>query len=187
MITIHVDAHSKQDLWDPKNESFVTIPACPACDLKLEHSLISVSKWESKWHEPFISKKAHTEEQTRDYVRCMTINQNVPDSVYENLSSEDIKKISEYVNDPMSATTISDTGGRSKNRDIITSELIYYWMTELQIPFEECQKWHLNRLLKLIEVCNAKKSPPKKMSQREVIERNKALNAARRAKYNSKG
>ena len=187
MITIHVDAHNKQDLWDPKNESFVTIPACPACDLKLEHSLISVSKWESKWHEPFVTKKPHTEEQTRHYIKCMTINQNVPDSVYENITSEDIKRISEYINNPMSATTISNTDDKSKNRDIITSELIYYWMSEFNLPFEVCEKWHFNRLLRLIEVCNIKKSPPKKMSKKDIIERDKALNAARRAKYNSKG
>jgi len=189
MITIHIEARPESEYFDPKrgeNGEFVKIPASKAYDLNLEHSLISISKWESKWHVPFISKDGHTEEQTLYYIKCMTINPNIPDSVYDRLTSEDIKAISDYINDPMTATTVTDLSNKRAKSEIITSELIYYWMTALQIPFE-CEKWHINRLLKLIEVCNVKNTPPKKMSKNEIIDRNKALNEARRAKYHTKG
>lgn len=189
MLTIHVDASPEKEYWDAKKEEFVKIGACKECTLKLEHSLISISLWESKYHIPFISDKAHTEEQTLYYIKCMTINKNVvPDSVYDHLTSKDISKISEYIKDPMTATTVSELpSSKKKNtKEIVTSELIYYWMIALQIP-HEYEKWHLNRLLMLIEVCNAKNTPPKKMSKGEIMARNKQLNAARRAKYHTKG
>lgn len=187
MITIYVAEHAKRDYWDPVKEEFITIPQQNAINLNLEHSLISISRWESKWHVPFISKDNKTEEQTLDYIKCMTINKNVvPDSVYENLTADDIRKISEYINDPMSATTVTQIPGQKKSNQIPTSEVIYSWMVGLQIPLE-CEKWHLNRLMKLIEVCSANQTPPKKMGKEEIMSRNKALNAARRAKYNSKG
>lgn len=187
MITIHIPEHPGREYWDAKKEEFVTVKATKAHDLNLEHSLISISKWESKWHVPFISKEVHTEEQTLHYIKCMTINaNNVPDEVYDYLTTDDIKAISEYINDPMTATTVRELPGQGKSREVITSELIYYWMTALQIPFE-CEKWHLNRLLQLVAVCNAKNTPAKKMSKNEIMKRNKDLNAARRAKYNSKG
>lgn len=187
MITIHIDEHPEKDYWDPKKEEFRKIPGNRAIDLNLEHSLISISKWESKWHIPFMSKEQHTEEQTIHYIKCMTINQNVPDIVYSYLTADDIKKISDYINDPMTATTIREVPGqKSGPKEVVTSELIYYWMIALQIPCE-FEKWHLNRLIRLIEVCNAKNTPPKKMGKSEIMQRNMALNAARRAKYNSKG
>lgn len=188
MLEIHVKAGPKKEIWDPKNQTFINIAKLDKdYDLSLEHSLISISLWESKWHVPFISKDAHTEEQTIHYIKCMTINKNVPDVVYDHMTLEDVKKISEYIHDPMSATTITHYGEDNKrSRQIITSEVIYGWMVGLQIPWE-AQKWHLNRLLKLIEVCNAQNTPPKKMSSKDVIKRNRELNAARRAKYNSKG
>ena len=185
MITIHIPEQPKKTLWNPKNEEFIDIEGTKAYDLNLEHSLISISKWEAKWHVPFISKENHTEEQTLHYIKCMTINKDVPDSVYDHLTAKDIQEISDYINNPMTATTVKDSGGKKSN-EIITSELVYYWMTALQIPFE-CEKWHLNRLLKLIEVCNIKNQPAKKMSKSEIIERNRALNEARRAKYHTKG
>lgn len=186
MITIHIDEHAARDYWDPKKEEFIKVPYQKAYDLNLEHSLISISKWESKWHVPFISKDSKTEEQTLDYIRCMTIDKNIPDTVYNYLTAEDVKKISEYINNPMTATVVTNTPDQKKSGQILTSEVIYSFMTGLQIPFE-CEKWHLNRLLKLIEVCNANNTPPKKMGKNEIMSRNKALNAARRAKYNSKG
>ena len=185
MIVIHIPEQPDKTMWDPKKEEFYDVKGTKAIDLELEHSLISISKWESKWHVPFISKEGHTEEQTLHYIKCMTINKNVPDSVYDHLTSKDVQEISDYINNPMTATTVNNVGGKKSN-DIITSELIYYWMTALQIPFE-CEKWHLNRLLKLVEVCNAKNQPPKKMSKNEIMERNRALNEARRAKYHTKG
>ena len=171
----------------PKKEEFIYVePLDRDYDLSLEHSLISISQWESKWHIPFISKEAHTEEQTMHYIKCMTINKNVPDEVYDHITLDDIKKISEYIHDPMTATTINHFEDEKRSRQIVTSEVIYGWMVALQIPWE-AQKWHLNRLIKLIEVCNANNTPPKKLSKNEVIRRNRELNAARRAKYNSKG
>lgn len=163
------------------NEFFTTKPT----ELQLEHSLVSLSKWESKWHVPFLGKGEKTIEQTMDYIKCMTITQNVSPMVYMALTDDNINKVNDYINDPMTATTFNNLG-QPPSREIVTSEVIYYWMVSLNIPME-CQKWHLNRLLTLIRVCNVKNSPPKKMSQREIMNRNAALNAARRKKLNSKG
>lgn len=154
--------------------------------LTLEHSLVSVSKWESKWNKPFLSKEGKTRKQIIDYVRCMTLTQNVNPEVYECLSPELLDEIFKYIDEPMTATWFSEDNNKKRSREVITSEIIYYWMIALNIPFE-CQKWHLNRLLTLIRVCSEKNAPPKKMSKRELMSRNKALNAARRKAHKSKG
>lgn len=169
--------------WDEIKEEFVP-PEYKT--LQLEHSLVSISKWESRWHKPFLSKKEKTSEETIDYIRCMTITQNVSPSVYSHLSSANIKEIDAYINDSMTATFFSDNKKKSSKQTIITSEVIYYWMIALRIPME-CQKWHLNRLLTLIKVCSEKSAPPKKMSQDEIISRNVALNEERKRKMNTKG
>lgn len=153
--------------------------------IQLEHSLVSVSKWESKWNKPFLGKQDKTVEETIDYIRCMTITQNIDPIIYNGLTDKNIRDINKYIDAPMTATTFSNGKGKLNN-DIITSELIYYWMTSLSIPME-CQKWHLNRLITLIRVCNAKNEPPKKMSKRELMQRNASLNAARRAQFNTTG
>lgn len=186
MLTIVIPPCEESDNWDASIKEFVHKDAFKGCTLNLEHSLISISKWESKWHVPFLSDKKKTEEQTMHYIKCMTINQGISDEVYDHLTVKNVEEISQYINDPMTATTVRSLPGQSRTREIITSELIYYWMTALQIPFE-CEKWHLNRLLQLVAVCNAKNTPPKKMSKSDVIRRNAEINAARRAKYNSKG
>lgn len=156
------------------------------CVLQLEHSLVSVSKWESKWNKAFLSNKKHTYEETIDYIRCMTIN-NVPDNIYSRIRNADIDKVNEYISAPMTAVYFhDDKSGKTPGGDTITSELIYYWMIVRNIPFE-CQKWHLNRLLALIRVYDMKNSPNKKMSAKEIARRNKAINAARRKRHNSKG
>lgn len=172
-----------QEFWDEKNQTFINVKGIT---LTLEHSLVSVSKWESKWCKPFLSKDQKTAEETLDYIKCMTLTQNVPSNIYTLLTPENIKSIQEYIENPHTATTVHENQNGPKNREIITSELIYYWMTALNIPWES-QKWHLNRLLTLIRVCNIKNAPPKKMSQREIMSRNSALNAARRQKLHSKG
>lgn len=169
-------------LWDEVNEEFIETKDQT---LKLEHSLVSLSKWESKWCKPFLSKKGKTTEETIDYIKCMTIGQNINPQVYSCLTPENIKQINDYIEAPMTATTFAKNG-RSTSREQITSELIYYWMIALNIPFE-CQKWHLNKLITLIEVCNIKNSPPKKMGKQSLMRRNAALNAARRNKLHSKG
>lgn len=134
---------------------------------------------------PFLSKEPKTAAETIDYIKCMTITQNINPDVYKGLTSKNIDDINKYIDKPMTATTFSEEN-KSRSREIITSELIYYWMFSMNIPME-CQKWHLNRLLTLIRVCNIKNQPPKKMSRREIMNRNAALNAARRKKLNSRG
>ena len=169
--------------WDEVNQEFIT---SNRQILRLEHSLVSLSKWESKWKKPFLSNKEKTYEETIDYIKCMTLTQNVNDTVYNLLDKDNIEKINKYIGDPMTATTFKEDPNKKGGREIITSELIYYWMISLNIPFE-CQKWHLNRLLTLIKVCGIKNQPPKKMSKRDVMSRNAALNAARRKQMNSRG
>lgn len=171
------------ELFNEETEEFITIKEQT---LRLEHSLISISKWESKWCKPFLSKEPMTNDQIIDYIKCMTITQNVDDSAYDYLTTKNIEDISSYINAPMTATKVPKDNQPGGDKEVITSELIYYWMISLQIPVE-FQTWHLNRLLSLIEVCNFKNKPPKKMSKREILERNRALNAQRRAKYNTKG
>jgi len=153
--------------------------------LQLEHSLVSLSKWESRWLKPFLTKDEKTMPESIDYVRCMTVTPNVDPDCYKYLTNENLTDVHNYIEAAMTATTFSDEAGRA-NREIITSELIYYWMIAMNIPFD-CQKWHLNRLLTLVKVCSVKNAPPKKMGKKEVAQRNAALNAARRNAMNSGG
>lgn len=171
------------ELWDESNEMFLYTEEQT---LELEHSLVSLSKWESKWHKPFLTKENKTIEETIDYIKCMTLTENVDESVYRLLNDEHLKKINEYIEDPMSATTIKEIQRGKRNGEQVTSELIYYWMTALNIPVEY-ERWHLNRLFTMIRVCNVKNQPPKKMSRRAVMNQNRALNEARRQQYNTKG
>lgn len=180
MLRITVPASN--ELWDEKNQMFVT---AKEQTLQLEHSLVSLSKWESKWCKAFFNSDK-TPEELVDYIKCMTLTQNVPPEVYERLTSENIREINDYIEAPMTATYFSQEQRAGHSREVITAELIYYWMIALNIPFE-CQKWHINRLLTLIRVCNIKNQPAKKMSRRDILSRNAQLNAARRAKLNTKG
>ena len=171
--------------WDPVNECFVSFPKEQT--LSLEHSLVSISKWESKWHKAFLGKQEKTAEEIIDYIRCMTVTQNVDPEVYLNLPNSVIEQINSYIDDPATATTFyEDNNKRGASRETITSELIYYWMITFGIPFE-CQKWHLNRLLTLIRVCSIKNSTQKKMGPTELAKRNTALNAARRKAHHTRG
>ena len=180
MLSITVPERENYD--EEKNE-FIKIPRT---NLKLEHSLVSISKWEAKYKVPFISNKYQkTQEQIMDYIKFMTITQNVDDSVYLGLTTENIKEISEYIEDPMTASWVNDDK-KGHNNEAITSELIYWWMTALQIPWE-AQKWHLNRLLMLIRIGNIKNQPPEKLSKSQILSRNRALNEARKKKFNTKG
>lgn len=181
MLTITVPISPEG--WDEEKQEFVE-PKSQT--LQLEHSLVSLSKWESKWQKPFYSKKDMSNEETLDYIKCMTLTKNVDPDVYNHLTQENIKTILDYIGNPMSATTFGKETNAGNNREIITSELIYYWMIASNIPFE-CQKWHLNRLITLIRVCSIKNSPPKKRSKRDIMSRNAALNASRRKQFNSNG
>lgn len=172
------------ELWDELNQEFITTKATT---LQLEHSLVSISKWEAKWQKPFLTKEPKTSEETLDYIKCMTLTQNVNSTTYDRLSYQNVTEINNYVESAMTATTITERNkNKAGNTEQITSELIYYWMIALNIPFD-CQKWHLNRLLTLIRVCNIKNQPPEKRSRRDIMSRNAALNAARRQQLNSKG
>lgn len=180
MIELFVPLGVEQ--WDEEKQEFI-YPKVQK--LQLEHSLLSISKWESKWCKPFLSKQEKTSEETLDYIKCMTLTSPNPD-VYSYLTVPMVDKISQYINAPMTAKKFSENGPAKRSQEQITSELIYYQMIALHIPFE-CQKWHLNRLLTLIRVCAIKSQPPKKMSTREVMRRNTTLNAARRKKFKTKG
>ena len=169
--------------WDEVKQEFVEPKTVV---LNLEHSLVSLSKWEAKWNKAFLSKKEMTSEETLDYIKYMTLTQNVDPEVYEHLTVDNIAQIKKYIEAPMTATVISDDKNGKNSREIVTAELIYYWMIALNIPFE-CQKWHLNRLITLIRVCNIKNQPPKKMSMKDIMSRNAALNAARKKKLNTRG
>ena len=180
MLQITIPAGER---WDEGKQEFIQVKGHT---LQLEHSLISLSKWESKWCKAFLSNKDKTYEETMDYIKCMTITPNVDPDVYNYLTSDNINQINEYIGAPMTATYFSEDKSRKAGREVVTAELIYYWMISLNIPFE-CQKWHLNRLLALIRVCNIKNQPPKKMSKREIMSRNAALNAARRSQMGTTG
>lgn len=174
------------EMWDEANQEFLY---SKEQTLTLEHSLVSVSKWESKWCKPYFTdeKQSFEEEEALDYIRCMTITQNVDPNVYYNLTNENISKISKYINSPMTATTFAKTEEKNKIKgEQITAELLYYYMIALNIPFE-CEKWHINRLITLIRVCSIKNQPSKKMNKSEIMRRNAALNAERRKRLNSHG
>ena len=186
MLKLDVPA---RELYDYKTEEFITVNPV---SLKLEHSLLSVSKWEAIYHKCFLDTMSKDNSngispaEFLDYIKCMTINDHVQPEVYAALGTKELDEISKYITDPMSATTIHRYGKPSSKRgDQMTSEMIYYYMIASDIPFE-CQKWHLNRLLKLIEICGIKNNP-KKLSKQEVMARNHALNMQRRAKYHTKG
>ena len=180
-ITIKVPA---REFWDERNEMFINTPET---SLTLEHSLISISKWETKYHKPFLEKTNElTTEEVIDYIRFMTIGKPVDDYVYLAITKDNVTTISDYIADSCTATTFSNEKRVPRNGEFVTSELIYYWMVAYNIPFE-CEKWHINRLLTLIKICNVKNEKPKKMGRREHLSKQAALNKARRAKYNSKG
>lgn len=180
MLSIYIPP---AELWDEKRNEFVQFPGKK---LQLEHSLVSLAKWEAIWKKPFITKLkvAKTRQETLSYIQCMTITQNVDPYAYQFLTDENLEAIRKYIDDPMTATTFQEQD-RSSNEGI-TAELIYYWMIAFNIPFE-CQKWHLNRLLALIKVCSIKNQPAKKMSNRQILSNNAKLNAARRAALHTKG
>ena len=171
------------ELWDSVREEFVYTKAYT---LQLEHSLVSISKWESKWCKPFIGKEGKTREETIDYIKCMTLTQNVDPMVYNYLRDEQFKQVKDYIDAPMTATWFREEKKARPSREQVTSELIYYWMVAYNIPFE-CQKWHLNRLLTLVRICNAKNQTPKKTPKKEMLRERAALNAARRQRLGSKG
>lgn len=169
--------------FDEAKQEFVQMKGTT---LHLEHSLVSISKWEAKYKKPFLSKEPKTTEEIFEYVKFMTLTQNVNPDVYLRLTKADWDKISEYIEDPMTASSVHEPPSTKKSSEQVTSELIYWWMTALQIPWE-AQKWHLNRLMMLIRIGNVKSQPPKKMSKKDILANNAKLNAERRKKLGTKG
>lgn len=181
MLKIKVSVGPEQ--WDPIKEEFIE---AQTVELELEHSLVSISKWESKWCKSFLSSKEKSFEETVDYIKMMVTTENVDPDIFNHLTQVNVDQITDYIGAPMTATVFGGDQNKSGSREVITSELIYYWMIAQNIPFE-CQNWHLNRLLTLIRVCNIKNAPPKKRSQGEIMRSNTALNKARREQMNTKG
>lgn len=189
MLKIKIPDQPEEQLWDETNEQFVYKPGVKGCELTLEHSLLSVSKWESIWCKPFLADKERSVEEMLSYIECMTVTpSNVDSEVYKRIPQSEFEKVNNYINNPSTATTFSGPKGGAKGSETTTSELIYYWMTACNIPFE-CQKWHLNRLLTLIRVCEIKNNPKgqKKMSSNEIRKNYDKLNEARRKAMHSKG
>jgi hypothetical protein len=180
MLTIIVPG---VEMFDEQSQEFTTKGDVT---LELEHSLVSLSKWESIYEKPFLGKDEKTTEEILNYVKLMTLTPDVPEDVWNKLTEGNILAINDYIEAKMTATWFSDPPGAPQSRDVITAELIYYWMIVFQIPFE-CENWHLNKLFTLIRVCNIKQAKPKKMSRSEIAARNRELNAQRRAQLGTRG
>lgn len=188
MLEIVIPEQHYEFFDDEKNEFF------PPVDIKetriqLEHSLISLKKWEEKWHKPFLAKSDKTYEELSDYIRCMTLTRGVDPLVYNWIPKEVVEQVVAYIGNPMTATTFKNNaliGAQKNSREIVTAEIIYYWMIMLSIP-AEFQKWHLNQLLTLIKVVNIKNGKPQKVDRKTAAQERAALNKLRREQYNSKG
>lgn len=179
-VTITV---ADRELFDQRINRFLTVKGRK---LSFEHSLLSISKWEAIWHKPYLSADKKTEEETFSYLECMCLDKDVNPLLFRSIDHVSMKKIVDYIDNPMTATTFREDKKNNK-REIITNEIVYYWMTELNIPFDPCQKWHFNHLMTLIRVASLKKTPPKKMGKKEWASQRAALNAQRRAKYHTSG
>jgi hypothetical protein len=180
MLTIQV---SGVESFDESSQEFVTQGGTT---LELEHSLVSLSKWESRYEKPFLGQESKTPEEILYYIRCMILTPRVPEELFSKLSQLNYDEITHYIEAKRTATWFSEQPGAPKSREVITSELIYYWMTVFNIPFE-CERWHLNRLFTLIRICNIKQSKPEKMSRNELAARNRALNEQRRKQLGTTG
>ena len=180
MLTIVV---SGVESFDDSTQEFTTQGGTI---LELEHSLVALSKWESIYEKPFLDRESKSSEEILGYVKCMIMTQKVPEEIFSQLSLENFDEIHDYIEAKQSATWFNDPPNAPKSREVVTSELIYYWMTIFNIPFE-CDRWHLNRLFNLIRICNVKQNPPEKMSRAQIIQRNRTLNAQRRAELGTAG
>lgn len=172
-----------EEVFDDSSQEFSNRGAF---QLELEHSLASLSKWESEFEKPFLGDSDKTPEELQAYIKVMVLTENPPGDFLERLSEDNVREINAYIDKKMTATWFAEAPGAPPSRSVITAELVYYWMTQFQIPFE-CDQWHLNRLFTLIRVCNVKSAKPKKMSPREAADRNRELNRQRKAQLGTKG
>lgn len=170
------------EFFNDESGMFVTNPGL---SLTLEHSLYTISKWESRWMKPFLGSQEKTDVEILDYIKCMDTTETLTMETIQTIPQTDLGRIMTYINSSMTATTFNTTEA-GKSREIVTSELIYYWMIALQIPLE-CERWHLNRLMTLIRICNIKNSPPKKQNRQEIMNKQRELNKQRRMQNNSTG
>jgi hypothetical protein len=171
------------EYFDDATQTFETVGSV---EIELEHSLLSLSKWESKFKKPFLSQTSKTTDQVLAYVEAMIMTPDYPLDIIGRLDQKNLDAINAYIESTESATTFGSMPERRGRGEVITAELIYYWMVAFNIPFE-CERWHLNRLFALIRICNIKSSKPTKMSRHEVLTRNRELNAKRRAELNTSG
>lgn len=181
MLTIVIPG--KEEMYNEESEQFFTVGDIT---LTLEHSLLSLSKWESKFEKPFLGPGDKTAEETAAYIECMILTPDFPPEVVSLLTQQNMDDINEYISSKQTATWFVERPGAKNSREIITAELIYYWMVSLNIPFE-CESWHLSRLFTLVRVCNEKNAPAKKMSRSEIAERNRQINAQRQKQYGTRG
>lgn len=171
------------ELFDQETETFHSVNGG---ELDFEHSLISLSKWEAEFQKPFLDSKQKTVEELMSYIKAMVVTPNYDPALLDKLSVDDLKKINAYIESTQSATTFSDMQSGAGRGETVTSELIYYWMVAFNIPFS-CETWHLNRLFALIRICNIKQSKPKKLSRNQIAQRNRELNAQRKAQLGTTG
>lgn len=157
-------------------------------ELQLEHSLVTLSKWESEYEKPFLANTDKTADEVLAYIRYMVQSPNPPEDFLEKLTQENVEAINAYINKKMTATWFNDLTPRAKrNSEVVTAELVYYWMTVFRIDWE-AQHWHFNKLMTLVRICNLKNdNSPKKMTRGEIQARNRELNAQRRAQMGTKG
>lgn len=179
MLTLTIKG---REFFDASTNKFHTFPDT---EMHMEHSLKSIAAWESKWKKPFLIDKQKSTEEIVDYIRLMCVEDPGP-YIGLCLDQEAVNKIESYISDSMTASWFSDTKKGKSSSEVVTAEIVYYWMITLNIPME-CDKWHLNRLLTLIRVTSLKNQPPKKMSKREQMTRQHALNAARLNATGSRG
>jgi hypothetical protein len=188
MLVLDIPPSGIVEYYDSVNNEFVSREPFQGAKIELEHSLYAISKWESKWKIPYISKEPKTEDQVKDYIKCMIITENIPDDAIDYLTDENYVAINNYLKNDCSATKINMNRqeGKSRYKGGMTSDELYCSMVVAQIPFE-CQYWNLNRLLILLELVGNKNTPPKKMSKGDLMRRNSKLNAARKAKHHTRG
>lgn len=176
---------SSEEAWDEEHEKFVVVRE--PFDLHLEHSLLSVSKWEQRFEKPFLSQKEQTDEEAVGYIEAMILDSAYPEDTLSKVTEQQVEQIRDYINAKMSATWFNEQPNGPKSREVITSELIYYWMAAFEIPFQPCETWHLNRLFTLIKVANLKSAPPKKMSRADQYAQQRDLVERRRQELGTRG